>query len=246
MKQYKIEVSYLSGGEFAMGIITDEEKMSILREKVEEGGFNLYDLEEEGIPFYENDDVLHCFGGDATDGKISIFENDKEILDTEISEINRYQSSNPWVNFEKLQEEIGEFLVFGGAVYEKRMYGEFSFQLEDDEKFDTNKLVILVINLDETFGDWEIIDEIIYFREKELKTIWDKVYKECELDGEYDDEEKIETIMEFYEDESLSEEIVKMIKNLAIESGDMEGINYGSEAILIYDKDRTELFEQWN
>jgi len=252
MQKIKIEFSEFNGGEFTMGVVTDENKIDILREKAEEGDFSLSDLEEEGVAFYENDSFFHYYSGDVSDGNMIIYKNDEEILDLNVDEIPYTTYSNPWVNFEELQQKIdGDFLVFGAAVYEKALSAKVSFELEDDEEFDINKLLFLTINLDETFGDWQIIDKIVYFKDKDLKVIWDKVYEEYEKENQYyepseyeTDKGKIEIIMNYYDDGK--KDIKKMVEDLGVSIDFEEGRSIGSEAILIYDKYGEALFQQWN
>jgi hypothetical protein len=204
---FKIDIMS-TGGEFAYGIVESEEKLAILKEKMENGSIALNMCDEDGneLMFYECDDQLfQCYGPDINYSTVSISIYSDEDCEDELEEIvsskqtykvgfNIFTYDNPWYSQEKLEEFSSEALQYGGYYTEKRIHFPAVINIEDGEKFNPNFVYVGTIDMDETLSDHEIVSIVLYISDERAKEILD-IYLE-----ENNDEDLSDYIADIYND----------------------------------------------
>jgi hypothetical protein len=204
---FKIDIMS-TGGEFAYGIVESEEKLAILKEKMENGSISLNMCDEDGneLMFYECDDqLLQCYGPDINYSTVSISIYSDEDCEDELEEIvsskqtykvgfNIFSYDNPWYSQEKLEEFSSEALQYGGYYTEKRIHFPAVINIEDGEKFNPNFVYVGTIDMDETLSDHEIVSIVLYISDERAKEILD-IYLE-----ENNDEDLSDYIADIYND----------------------------------------------
>lgn len=189
MSQY-IKITFQStGGEFSFGKVEDENVKSEILDLIEDG-------EEIKLGTEFSDGIeLEFFNYTSLYGKYSTilqdstrveieYTNDEEfedidydneknqILNFEDSNINSCIIENPYI------EDEEESIYIGGFIEEKRVRFSFGITLEDNEVFNLENLFIATSNLDETLGDYEVIEKAFYIPQKAQTEILKKIYEE--------------------------------------------------------------------
>jgi hypothetical protein len=204
---FKIDIMS-TGGEFAYGIVESEEKLAILKEKMENGSISLNMCDEDGneLMFYECDDqLLQCYGPDINYSTVSISIYSDEDCEDELEEIvsskqtdkvgfNIFTYDTPWYSQEKLEDFSSEALQYGGYYTEKRIHFPAVINIEDGEKFNPNFVYIGTTNMDDTLSDHEIVSIVLYIPDERAKEILD-IYLE-----ENNDEDLSDYIADIYND----------------------------------------------
>lgn len=181
---YKLEIQN-SGGEFAYGIITDKEEQNLLKERVEDGDVALCNTFDDGteINFYDNTNVVHCYGPNADGALISLTSYEDEKLEKKIETIFSDENTSLHLIRSSPQPEdagiyLEDVLGFGGYSVEKRIVYTAVIELDKSEKFDIDRVFVSGFDLYELLfynnQDALIVDKVYYFNTQVLKDIVDE------------------------------------------------------------------------
>jgi hypothetical protein len=204
---FKIDIMS-TGGEFAYGIIDSEEKLAVLKEKIEDNSISLNMSDSNGneVMFYECDDQLfQCYGPDVNYSTVAISVYSDEDCEDELEEVvssketdkigfNIFTYDNPWYKNEQLEEFSSDALQYGGYYTEKRIHFPAVINIEDGEKFNPNFVYVGTTNMDETLSNDEIVSIVLYITDEKAKEILD-IYLE-----ENDDENLSDYLSDIYND----------------------------------------------
>jgi hypothetical protein len=154
MKNYKIEING-RGSEVVLGILS-EEQVKTINDTVEEMGFDspvdfFNDselLEKYGIPEWSQNDVYyHGYGAHYFDSTIKVTdEQDNVILESDVSEIS-FDDDVEAVTFEEKYYTVMDFEykpIIASVSEDSGLCFSTTIELQDDEKFDINKLSLSV------------------------------------------------------------------------------------------------------
>ena len=216
-KYYKVSVKN-TGGEYTYGFITKKEEIELVMERINNGEeleLEMSNENEEVVQFFEKDQLLHVYGPDINNSKISValFEDEdcteeiEEIMDEEdlIEEgIKVFTTSNPYITKDILEQYDSDTLQMGAFVIEKNIEVPVVFELSDEEEFDIDNIFVGTVNLDETLCGDEIVEKIYYIRPNHQQEILKEYLKEG-----YEEEQLEDYIGEIYQDfkESKNEKI---------------------------------------
>jgi hypothetical protein len=246
-----------TGGEFSMGIVTDEAKRNLLLNAAENEELSISNWSEDGdvmVEFFEHQEIVGVYGPDSKDGKFLIEEVNEEdeplneiystyYSDKDYEEIifQTFTLKNPYIDVEDIQSKCeDEFLIFGGYSVEKNIQNSYIIEVDD---FNPKFVSFGTINLDETFGDWEIISEAFYIDDTMLQKMLDLYNDNSNI------EEGRELIGEMYGSfyyESESEEGQKLFKSCSLECVFQEGGESKEIQAVLLDMDGEEIFATWN
>lgn len=191
-----------SGGEFSMGLVTDDDEINLIKSKMKDDTLGLFcdhidpiTNKETSIDFYSYVSVVYANGPDISTIQFVLHEITEAgeilILDTyrESDEAGNYHTIT--VNTPYLDENHSEGLVFGGWTFAKGIVHDFI--IETVKPFDFSNLYLCVTDLEEIFEPTQIITNVLYL-ESDYEIDEDKVYdnfekvSELELEIDYSDE----------------------------------------------------------
>jgi len=252
---YKITVRG-TGGEFTLGVVDDEDAIELLHEKADEDDLlaeNENDVTE--ASYFNYSDIVDVYGPAISVSNVEVdqysdseYENyQKTVFDEDAYKITYVTIDCPRIVADELNNIHDENdLIFGAHALDKGC--QSIFNLEIDEVFDSNKLYFGTVNLDETYGDWEIVTEAYYFTDKDITIIWKKYLEEnnnneriLAIDNQG---EMMETLMEDYGNDFLSNELINMIKELELDL-ESEGSETEGYSVLLYDINGNAIVENW-
>lgn len=244
MKHYKL-VTIGTGGEFAMGVVTDTIEKELLLALAESGELSPFNASDDGqvsAEFYNYGQILQTYGSDVNSVSVTVVEidDDNEEVDDEIevSDIHSFTHSNPWIGSNLAEKYDESDLIFGAFTIEKNIYNEYFFEAEE---FDEKNLFISVVNMDETFGDFEIVHEIYYIPDDKLLELWELYDSEI---PNTDVEEIADCLGDIYDTDN--KEIMDIFNSCLLESmGADSGETKSSEATLLTITGE-EIFATWN
>jgi hypothetical protein len=245
---FKIEFNG-SGGEYALGKVTDKEEWSRLVELNEDGELstdNEYE-DDEGdyieLSFNNYTSVLYADGHILSDLHVNIKEIDssniykaktiKEIELPEDYEPTNFSKANPCIDPKKVDKDTLGF--FGGIKYHNGNL--YSYILETEEDIDVNKIRVLTMNMDETLSGDEVITDVLYMSDKDIYEIVKAVDADALEDLEDEDltiEEVLhetETLYKIYEKDNSLEILQKYM--LQPEGGDTD---FESDKVTLFNK----------
>jgi len=225
-KKYRIEL-WGFGGEYALGKVTDKKFWEFLFEKNKKDELEAWGeyTEDEDYNFFEFGDVFHTFGVCTESLSYTVY----EVFDEDGNETEVYDSSEHTTQHEFIEtkcpcieptndEEV--FGYFGGESNEKGSFSEFF--LDIDSEFDPSKLIFGITNLDETYGDVQIIDSAFYFPDNAIQIIAEEFV-----------DEKIEDLqecLEIFQDNAHESSFYKKLSGFEIEESGEGGDTSGKSS----------------
>lgn len=161
MKKVSIEIQG-RGGEICGGVLSEEIVKALESEKavMDEYGDGI-EYNEETIPFFEIDNFAHTFGANLSDATLKITV-DNKAKKYKVANLNNVQTSRYcWPSND--QFFVGENTLIISYQTCKGSFGTYSFEIDDQENFDAEKLFIGVASFDE-FGleDDSFISDVFY------------------------------------------------------------------------------------
>lgn len=199
MKKHVKVTLQSTGGEFTFGKIEDEEiKSEILNLIEEEEDINLETSFSDGSNlelfnytslygkysniFHDSTKIEVEFTNDENFEEVD-YDNESNLTTTvEECDINYFTIENPEISEDDDEDDI----YLGGYIEEKRIRFSFGITLEDQEDFEFENLFIGLCNLDETLGDYEIVEKAFYIPKSKQKEILKKIYGENSEESELD------------------------------------------------------------
>lgn len=238
-----------TGGEYHLGVVTDEAQKNLLLEKIDEEDVNLSNSSEDGetnVDFFEFSDIVGAYGPDIDDCDFIILEvdeNDEEISeiyskydDSEKPEVNMFTESNPSVIPEDLLEKYSEDdLIFGGYSIEKNILKSYIIETDD---FNPSNIFLGGVLMDETFGDERILSCAYYIPDNDLK----EIVHSFEGYEEFSIEEIKENFSDIYWTISDNDNLELLSKYL-LEEVDCEGNESKSTFVCVINMDGETLYE---
>ena len=253
-KYAKVEIIN-TGGEYTYGVITDENEIELMKQRIEEGEeiyLNNSFEEDIEINHFEYDQVVHSYGPDVNESKVNVTIYEDEDCENEIeevrymdeiddTEITTFIEDNPYLNEEDFPEGS---LVFGGFYIEKRVHFPFVIELEDNEDFEESNVFIGTVLMDETLSEDEIASSAYYIRKEQQENLL-KSYLGDSYSEEDSLEEYISEIIDFIrEEESGYEDFKEILESCSLEIGDIEGKGESEyEYVIVKELEGDVLFE---
>jgi len=208
---YKLEIIN-AGGEYSYGFVTDEDEKDFLKNQIDSGEICLDNYSDDmNVNFYEYDDLLHVYGPNGPESKVSLTVYSDEYCENEIEEkvynedadstsMKFFTSSNPYPGDYK-NDTDSDALIFGGYYVEKRIHYPAVIKIDEDEVFEMENVYVGTINMDETLSSDEIVDQVLYIRPEIAEKVLE-MYLGNEFDRENDtlDDHIGEIFSELYDD----------------------------------------------
>lgn len=253
-KYYKLTITS-SGGEYAFGVITDDDEIDTLKEKIDDGEVihteNNWDDTDIEINMYEYTQVLGVYGPNISSLDNVVFDievysdidceiliNDASQYQLRLNNIKCFTSSNPWLSDDIKGEYSENCLFFGGYKIDKNIAYSVLIELDENENFKLENLFLGSMNMDETLSNDEILDTVMYINELNQKKILDLYFdgEENENNSTLDD-----VISEISEEESESR---KVLYSYTLEVLENEGTeSSGDEYTRVLDMSENILYE---
>jgi hypothetical protein len=231
-----------TGGEFSYGMIEDEDKINLIRKKIEDGEISLENEGEDvSVNFYDCDTQIIQNYGPVSEGSyidLSVYEDEEceseieEIVNNEAIDsisLNVFSKSNPYFTPDMKEEFNDDALQFGGYYYEKRVALPAIIHIEDGEVFDITNVYVGTTNMDETLSNDEVVDSVLYIRPEIAQQIMD-IY-----DDELEDEPLSDYLSEIYDGIRDGEylEAEELLRECECEILDIEGKGEREEMFVV-------------
>jgi len=161
----KLEI-YGYGGEFNIGSVKEKDvfTMMVLKRFDMKEEYPEFEYKDRNIAHYEYNDITGLYNIDCNEINSIILYEENEEIELDISQVINITLSNPYIN-DYINEENEGFIATG--IFEKKMYTniEIKESLTKDDILN-GVLIFLTINMDETLGYYEIIDEMLFIKNK--------------------------------------------------------------------------------
>ena len=244
---YNISISGY-GGQYALGSIEDISVFNFLRERLEDDGElkawyfeSDYEELEYDIEFLQFDDIISkCNAG--RDASIEIYDANNNLITTDKDfQFKYYAKSNPYP-YHSIEEfkENGVVGYFGGASIEKGGFLEYELETND---FHPEYIRILLMNLDETLCNDEVIEKILYISDQELCDIFNKEYKNEYGQITTDMEEFDDYMKEMFSDSNTDGDLDEFFDKYALEGNADNASTTGKSSFAVLYDENYERFE---
>ncbi len=242
-----------TGAEYMCGVVEDKTVISSLRLKIEEGSVSSYMEMDNGEDFSSSNytNILQVYGPNISDAAIEVEETvdiDQDNTDREYKEIfsgdigdtmiNKFSSSNPNFYLIDMSDYPEECLIFYNQKIEKRIHYTVEVECNVDD-FDLSDIYIGSMNMDETFSNDEIIEDVLYIPKDRAKQYMMEYHG-----NNYDaDCQLLDYLSEIYSDSKELKEIIR--ENHLLIPIDIEGKGeWENDYIKITDLSGDVLFEE--
>jgi len=258
-RYYKVDIVG-TGGEYAYGIVHDEDQLTLLRERLEnnEIALEMYGDEVDLMFFDFNHQLFHCYGPNIEESYTTISIYEDEGCEEEIEEIVSSENTDSvglhiffQAIFQNLSKQLkdkfsAESLQFGGYYTEKRIHFPIVVAIDEDHEFDVNNLYVgtIWVGILNTEVD---IPRMAYYIPRESAQQILKIYLENDEDVSNPEDEELS---EYFEDLLIDIKngglgsIQEILDNCRCEILDIEGKGESEEHFaIVKDMDDEILFD---
>jgi len=256
-KFYKLSIIN-TGGEYCAGVVTDDDQKELLYQKIDEEDVNFNndsDDDSTSVHSFEIDNLIHVYGPNINEAKITLDSYKDDECEEHISEIVDFDKDieeypltiflmeNPYLS-DDLKKELSsseDDLFFAGLTVEKSLDVPFVVELQDDEEFKFENVYIGTILMDEAFQGLEdnVVSVGLYLTPENKKKILKK-YNDPDQSLEYFEE----LLSEVYY--SKDKKMLELLQEYEMSILDIEGQGFSKgETIIVQNMADDVLYETY-